>query len=81
MVNPQVKEAKLAYILNDCQARAIVTDGAGLGVLPGESRLATVVATEAEKGAPRSPPPLSSRAALPGCHAGLSIDPSGAIVH
>jgi long-chain acyl-CoA synthetase len=34
IVNPQVKAAKLAYILNDCRSQAIVTDGPGLTALP-----------------------------------------------
>ena len=56
IVNPQVKAAKLAYILNDCQARVVITDGPGLAALPGNRadcpHLATVILTDIDRASP-----------------------------
>jgi long-chain acyl-CoA synthetase len=50
VLNPQVKAAKLAYILNDCQSRALITDGHGLAALPHDPadcpHLITIILTD-----------------------------------
>jgi long-chain acyl-CoA synthetase len=53
MVNPTTKADKFAFILNDCRARVLVTDGARLAAVDGQigktSHLATVLLAGAEE--------------------------------
>lgn len=50
IINPQVKAAKLGYIINDCQARAIITDKQGIvalsSIIPDCRSLSTVISTD-----------------------------------
>lgn len=52
IINPQVKAAKLSYIINDCQARAIITDKTGITALSNIIRdcrdLSTVISIDDE---------------------------------
>ena len=56
VVNPQVKAAKLAYILNDCRPQAMITDGPGIAALPsspGLAHLETIISTDQDDSSTR----------------------------
>jgi amino acid adenylation domain-containing protein len=50
MVNPQTKEDKLAYLLNDCRARAIISDGHLASILAPAARKTRYLATSIVSG-------------------------------